>query len=111
VLDAGMAELLRPALYNAYHRISAVCPRPGAARRYEVVGPICESADIFGRDRELPPLAVGDVVAIRDAGAYGSVMASGYNRHPLPAEVLIEDRTWRVIRRRQTIDDQLSLEQ
>jgi diaminopimelate decarboxylase len=75
------------------------------------VGPICESADIFGRDRMLPPLEVGDVLAIADAGAYGSVMASGYNRHPLPAEVLIEDRRWRTIRRRQTIDDQLSLEE
>jgi diaminopimelate decarboxylase len=111
VLDAGMAELLRPALYGAFHRIVAVAPRPGAECRYEVVGPICESADIFGRDRALPPLEVDDVLAILDAGAYGSVMASGYNRHPLPAEVLIERGAWRVVRRRQTIDDQLSLEQ
>ena len=111
VLDAGMAELLRPALYGAFHRIVAVAPRPGAERPYEVVGPICESADIFGRDRLLPPLEVGDVLAILDAGAYGSVMASTYNRHMLPAEVLVDGSSWRVIRRRQTVDDQLSLEQ
>ena len=111
VLDAGMAELLRPALYGAFHRIVAVAPRAGVERRYEVVGPICESADIFGRDRLLPPLEVGDVLAILDAGAYGSVMASTYNRHMLPAEVLVDGATWRVIRRRQTVDDQLSLEQ
>jgi len=111
VLDAGMAELLRPALYGAFHRIVAIAPRPGAEQRYEVVGPICESADIFGRDRLLPPLEVGDVLAILDAGAYGSVMASTYNRHMLPAEVLVDGPSWRVIRRRQTVDDQLSLEQ
>jgi diaminopimelate decarboxylase len=111
VLDAGMAELLRPALYGAFHRIVAVAPRPGAERAYEVVGPICESADIFGRDRMLSPLEVGDLVAILDAGAYGSVMASGYNRHPLPPEVLIDGDSWRVIRRRQSIEDQLALEE
>jgi diaminopimelate decarboxylase len=110
VLDAGMSELLRPALYGAFHRIVAVAPRDGAPRPCEVVGPICESSDIFGRDRLLPPLEVGDLVAILDAGAYGSVMASGYNRHPLPAEVLVDGGAWRTIRRRQTIDDQLALE-
>jgi len=110
VLDAGMSELLRPALYGAFHRIVAVAPRAGETRPYEVVGPICESSDIFGRDRELPPLEVGDLVAILDAGAYGSVMASTYNRHLLPAEVLVDGETWRPVRRRQTIDDQLALE-
>src|ERR687887_636864 len=79
-------------------------------RLYEVVGPVCESSDIVGRDRRLPQLQVGDLVAIRDAGAYGSVMASNYNRRPLPAEVLVDNGEWRVIRRRQTIDDQLALE-
>ena len=111
VLDAGMAELLRPALYGAFHRIVAVAPRSGAERAYEVVGPICECADIFGRDRLLSPLEVGDLVAILDAGAYGSVMASGYNRHPLPPEVLIDGDSWRIIRRRQSIEDQLLLEE
>jgi diaminopimelate decarboxylase len=111
VLDAGMTELMRPALYGAYHRIVAVAPRPGVPQRYEVVGPLCESSDIFGRDRLLPPLEVGDLVAILDAGAYGSVMASTYNRRPFPPEVLVDGQSWRVIRRRQTIDDLLALEE
>jgi diaminopimelate decarboxylase len=110
VLDAGMTELMRPALYGSFHRIVAVAPRAGAAERYEVVGPLCESSDIFGRDRLLPPLEVGDLVAILDTGAYGSVMASTYNRRPLPPEVLVDGDSWRVIRRRQTIDDLLALE-
>jgi len=110
VLDAGMAELMRPALYNAYHAVEPVSLRQGPERQYELVGPICESADVVARDRMLPPLAVGDLVAIRDAGAYGSAMASNYNRHPLPAEILVDDGRWRVIRRRQTIDDMTALE-
>jgi diaminopimelate decarboxylase len=75
-----------------------------------VVGPVCESGDVVGRDRMLTPLEVGDLVAIRDAGAYGSVMASNYNRRPLPAEVLVDNGSWSVIRRRQTLDDLLALE-
>jgi diaminopimelate decarboxylase len=110
VIDAGMTELLRPALYNAYHRIEAVRPRGGSERGYEIVGPVCESSDVVGRDRRLAPLAAGDLLAIRDAGAYGSAMASNYNRRPLPAEVLVDQGRWRVIRRRQTIDDMLALE-
>ena len=111
ILDAGMTELLRPALYGAFHRIVAVAPRPGEPLPYEVVGPLCESSDIFGRDRLLPPLAPGDLVAVLDTGAYGAVMASTYNRRPLPPEVLVDEGgTWRVIRRRQTIDDLLALE-
>jgi diaminopimelate decarboxylase len=110
VIDAGMTELLRPALYNAFHQIDAVRPRGGANRQYEIVGPVCESSDVVGRDRTLPRLEVGDLVAIRDAGAYGSAMASNYNRRPLPAEVLVDNRTWQVVRRRQTLDDMLTLE-
>jgi diaminopimelate decarboxylase len=110
VIDAGMTELMRPALYSAYHRIEPVTPRSGAAREYEIVGPVCESSDIVGRDRTLPPLAVGDLVAIRDAGAYGAAMASNYNRRPLPPEVLVDEGAWRVTRRRQTLDDMLMLE-
>jgi diaminopimelate decarboxylase len=115
VIDAGMTELLRPALYDAFHRIDPVTLR-GAAEDttelhdYEVVGPVCESSDIVGRDRRLPPLQVGDLVAIRDVGAYGSVMASNYNRRPLAPEVLVDDGTWTIIRRRQTVDEMLSLE-
>jgi diaminopimelate decarboxylase len=111
VLDAGMTELMRPALYNAFHRIEPVCAAPGDLRHYEIVGPVCESTDVVGRDRLLPSLAVGDLLAIRDAGAYGAAMASNYNRRPLPAEVLVDAGRWRVIRRRQTLDDLLSLEQ
>ncbi len=110
IIDAGMTELLRPALYGAYHRIEPVHPRAGDERLYEIVGPVCESSDVIGRDRRLPRLDVGDLVAIRDAGAYGSVMASNYNRRPLPCEVLVDNGGWRVIRRRQTIEDQLTLE-
>ena len=134
VIDAGMTELLRPALYGAYHRIEAVSPRAGSTYQYEIVGPVCESSDVVGRDRTLPRIEVGDLVAIMDAGAYGSAMASNYNRRPLPAEVLVDTATqredgvegdgvqaeregssraegpWRVIRRRQTVDDMLALE-
>jgi diaminopimelate decarboxylase len=110
VIDAGMTELMRPALYNAFHRIEPVYAREGETHQYEVVGPVCESSDVVGRDRMLSPLEVGDLLAIRDAGAYGSAMASNYNRRPLPAEVMVDRGDWRVIRRRQTIDDMLSLE-
>jgi diaminopimelate decarboxylase len=110
VLDAGMSEIMRPALYGAYHAIEPVVARDGPAARYELVGPICESTDVLGRDRDLPRLEVGDLVAILDAGAYGSAMASNYNRRPIPAEVLVERDSWRIIRRRQTIDDMTALE-
>ena len=110
VLDAGMGELIRPALYGSFHRIVPVRPRAGADSSWDIVGPICESSDVFARDRQMPPLEVEDLVAILDAGAYGSVMASNYNRHLLPAEVLVDAGTWTVIRRRQTLDDVLALE-
>jgi diaminopimelate decarboxylase len=110
VIDAGMSELMRPALYNAFHLIEPIDAKIGGLRQYEIVGPVCESGDVVGRDRMLTPLSVGDLVAICDAGAYGAVMASNYNRRPLPAEVLVDNGTWRVIRRRQTLQDLLSLE-
>jgi diaminopimelate decarboxylase len=110
VINAGMTELMRPALYNAFHLIEPVVARAGGVKQYELVGPVCESGDVVGRDRMLTPLEVGDLVAIRDAGAYGAVMASNYNRRPLPAEVLVDEGTWRVIRRRQTLADLLALE-
>ena len=110
IIDAGMTELMRPALYGAFHRIEPVSAPASGERHYEIVGPVCESSDVVGRDRLLPELKAGDIVAIRDAGAYGSAMASNYNRRPLPAEVLVDAGAWRVIRRRQTIDDQLLLE-
>ena len=110
VLDAGMTELMRPALYQAFHRIDPVRLRSGPSVTADIVGPICESTDTFGRDRELPPVEVGDLMVIHDAGAYGAAMGSTYLRRPLPPEVLVDNGRWRVIRRRQTLDDMLRLE-
>ena len=110
VLDAGMTELMRPMLYGAFHRIVAVTPRAARDQCYDIVGPVCESTDAFGSERRLNQLEVGDLLAILDAGAYGSAMSSNYNRRPLPAEVLVDGGHARLIRRRQNIDDQLALE-
>jgi diaminopimelate decarboxylase len=110
VLDAGMTELMRPALYGSYHRIVPVTPRGSTESTWDVVGPICESSDVFARDRALPCVDVGDLLAILDTGAYGAVMASNYNRRMLAPEVLVDEGQWRVIRRRQTLDDVLALE-
>ena len=110
VLDAGMCDLVRPAMYDAYHNIEAV--KGGeASERYDVVGPICESADIFGKDRMLPELNEGDLIAIETAGAYGAAMASNYNGRPLIAEVLTDNDRYAVIRRRQTVAEMTALSQ
>jgi diaminopimelate decarboxylase len=111
VIDAGMTELLRPALYNAFHRIEPVVLDDAPPRGYEIVGPVCETSDVVGRDRTLPAVAVGALLAIRDAGAYGAAMASNYNRRPLPAEVIVDDGGWRIARRRQTVADMIALEE
>ena len=110
ILDAGMTELIRPMMYNAYHRIEPVEPRGGDDILADVVGPLCESSDTLGRDRTFPRPEVGDLFAVLDAGAYGSVMASNYNRRTLPPEVLVREGRASLIRRRQTIDDMLALE-
>jgi diaminopimelate decarboxylase len=110
VMDAGMTELIRPMLYNAFHRIEPVVLTGAPSTSCDVVGPLCESSDTLGKDRLLPRPAVGDLYAVLDTGAYGSVMASNYNRRLLPAEVLVEDGRARLIRRRQTLDDVLALE-
>jgi diaminopimelate decarboxylase len=110
VLDAGMTELMRPALYGSFHRILPVTPRDTAERPWDIVGPICESSDVFARDREMTDLCVDDLVAVLDTGAYGAVMASNYNRRMLAPEVLVDDGAWKVIRRRQTLEDVLALE-
>jgi len=107
VVDAGMTDLLRPALYDAWHGVDAVSPRSGDPIQADVVGPVCETSDTLGRDRTLPPVQVGDLLAVRDTGAYGAVMASNYNRRPVAAEVLVDAGAWQVVRRRQTIDDML----
>ena len=110
VLDAGMSELLRPALYSAVHRLEHLTAREGPAVTCDYVGPICETTDVIALGRSMPLPRVGDRVLVRDAGAYGSSMASNYNRHPLPAEALVERDEWRTIRRRQTIDDLVACE-
>jgi diaminopimelate decarboxylase len=110
IMDAGMTELIRPMLYNAFHRIEPVVQTGAPPTLSDVVGPLCESSDTLGKDRTLPRPEVGELYAILDTGAYGSVMASNYNRRLLPAEVMVEDGKARVIRRRQTIDELLSLE-
>ncbi|MSO56454.1 MAG: diaminopimelate decarboxylase [Acidobacteria bacterium] len=110
ILDAGMTELMRPALYGAFHRIESVRPRPSRELSYDVVGPVCESSDAFGRERRFAALEVGDLLAILDAGAYGSAMASNYNRRSLPPEVMVDAGKATLTRRRQTIDDMLALE-
>jgi diaminopimelate decarboxylase len=103
VLDAAMNDLVRPAMYDAWHGIVPVSAveAVGAASPADVVGPICESSDRFARGRLLPKLAANSRVAILDAGAYGSVMSSAYNARPLAAQVLIDQGTWTVIRQRQ----------
>jgi diaminopimelate decarboxylase len=110
VLDAGMTDLMRPALYGAVHRIVRVEAAAGAAVPCDIVGPVCESSDAFLGDRTLVAPEVGALVAILDAGAYGAAMGSNYNRRPLAPEVLVDDGRWRVIRRRQTVDDMVRLE-
>ena len=110
VLDAGMTELMRPALYGSFHRIVPVAPRRDRESSWDIVGPICESSDVFGRDRTMSGLQVDDLIAILDTGAYGAVMASNYNRRLLAPEVLVDEGQWTLIRRRQTLDDVLALE-
>ena len=102
VVDAGMNNLLRPALYDAYHPILPVAEPPGAARHVavDVVGPICESTDVFARARDLPPVRAGDLVAFTGAGAYGAVMSSDYNSRPRAAEVMVEGSRFAVVKPR-----------
>jgi len=111
ILDAAMNDLIRPALYQAHHEIVPVAPRTGSrAFIADIVGPVCETGDFFARDREMPVVRPGDLVAILDAGAYGQSLASNYNSRPRPAEVLVEGKRARLIRRRETIDDLLAVE-
>jgi diaminopimelate decarboxylase len=105
VLDAGMNDLIRPALYEAYHHIEPVLEPRSSRRAVDVVGPVCETGDAFAKGRDLPELLAGELVVLRSAGAYGMVMASNYNSRPRPAEVLVEGDTYRVIRRRENFED------
>jgi diaminopimelate decarboxylase len=124
VIDAGMNDLIRPALYGSYHEIvpveilggpgsvpsklrkddTEVVP-PSTGVKIDIVGPVCESGDFFAQDREMPELRAGDLLAVMSAGAYGFVMASNYNSRPLPAEALVRGDEVALIRKRQTIED------
>ncbi len=110
VLDAAMNDLMRPALYGAWHDIRPVLPRSGKPRQYEIVGPVCESGDFLGHDRELN-LAEGDLVAIMSAGAYGMTMSSNYNTRPRAAEIMADGGSVHLIRERETISQLLASEQ
>ena len=112
IVDASMAEMIRPALYQAHHEILPLRKSDGEMFAAQVVGPVCESADVLARDRPLPPLQAGDKVALMTAGAYGMAMASNYNARLLPAEVIvdIDGDDWRVSRRRETFDDLIRCE-
>lgn len=111
VVDAAMNDLLRPSLYNAYHEIIPIQSGASDSREtVDVVGPVCETGDFFARDRELPVMQEGDLIALLDAGAYGMALASNYNTRPRPAEVLVDGRSVRVIRRRETVTDLLRTE-
>ena len=106
IVDAGMNDLIRPALYDSHHEIVRVNEAaPDAPRgRYDVVGPVCETSDIFAAERELPELAAGDLIAILSAGAYGAVMASSYNARPPAPEILVKGESWSVVRPRMDDD-------
>ncbi len=110
ITDAAMNDLIRPALYQAHHEIVPVASAKGRARTVDIVGPVCESGDFFARDRKLVPVAAGDLLAILDAGAYGMAQASNYNTRLRPAEVLVEGKRSRLIRRRETMADLLAPE-
>jgi diaminopimelate decarboxylase len=112
ITDAGMNDLIRPSLYHAHHEILPVKqPRSAAtSMTADIVGPVCESGDFFARDRILPTVKPGDLVLLLDAGAYGMSLTSNYNTRPRPAEVLVEEATARVIRRRETMRDLLGPE-
>ncbi|HEX4049163.1 MAG TPA: diaminopimelate decarboxylase [Elusimicrobiota bacterium] len=105
IVDAAMTDLPRPALYDAWHPVEAVRPRPGRRLLADVVGPVCESGDFLARGRRLPPLERGDLLAVRKAGAYGFAMSSQYNSRPRAAEVLVDGGRARLVRRRETLKD------
>jgi len=109
IVDGSMAELLRPALYQAKHMIVPLRESTGQTSPAQVVGPVCETADVLGKDVLLPEVEPGDVLAVLTAGAYGMVMASNYNARPRPPEIVVEPdgQSWRVARQRETWDDLL----
>src|SRR5215470_13508228 len=109
VVDAAMNDFLRPALYDAWHEIVPASPRPGTPRRYDVVGPVCETADFLGHGRELC-IAEGDLLAVMGAGAYGMTMSSNYNTRPRPPEVLVDGASAHLVRERESVASLFALE-
>ena len=109
VVDAGMNDLMRPAMYDAWHDVFAV-KRQTRHRRSTVVGPVCESSDVLATSRDIDEAHEGDLLAIMTAGAYGAIMASNYNSRGRPAEVLVRGSDYAVIRERETIDDVMAKE-
>ena len=105
IADAGMGDLIRPALYQGHHEIVPIQNTSSQSETIDIVGPICESGDFFAQDQELPKLEEGEMIAILSSGAYGFVMASNYNSRTLPAEVLVSDKSHKLIRKRQTYED------
>ncbi|MBN2815293.1 MAG: diaminopimelate decarboxylase [Campylobacterales bacterium] len=110
VVDGAMNDLLRPALYKAYHKIEAITENQGEKRAVDIVGPVCESGDFFAKDYELPELAHNDLVVVHSAGAYGFGMGSNYNTRGRSAEVALENGKARMIRKRESFDDLIALE-
>ena len=110
IVDAGMNDLLRPALYDAHHRIEPVVTHGRPSELVDVVGPVCETSDFLARRRELERPEPGELLAVRDTGAYGFAMCSRYNMRPRAAEVLIEDGRARLVRRRETFEDLVATE-
>ena len=112
VLDAGMNDLIRPAMYEAFHDIMPVRePKAGTVlSKWDVVGPVCETSDLFGQDRELPESASGDLMVLAAAGAYGAAMSSNYNGRPLIPEILVTGSQYAVVRRRIAVAEQISWE-
>jgi diaminopimelate decarboxylase len=111
VVDAGMTELIRPSLYDAWHEIVPLSRRQQPPQVYDVVGPVCETSDTFAVDRQLPPCEPGDLVMIKTTGAYGAAMASNYNSRPLAAEVLVDRGRYAIVRRRQTFEEMIAGEE
>lgn len=110
IIDAGMNDLLRPSMYDAFHEILPVRVSGAEKHPYQIVGPICETADTFARDRELPVMKNGELLAIMNAGAYGAVMSSTYNTRPLAPEILVDGEDFTVIRKRQSYEDLINLD-
>jgi diaminopimelate decarboxylase len=105
IVDGAMTDLPRPALYDAWHPVWPVKPRRGKKTMADVVGPVCETGDFLARQRPLPPLERGDLLAVGKAGAYGFAMSSQYNSRPRAAEVLVEGGKARLVRRRETVEE------